>query len=748
MKKISVILFVLSGFISLYSQSWNIVSQPDIKNGINALYFLDANEGYFVGDNSLVLHTTDGGTTLTQLTIPATGKSLKKVFFTDKIHGFAGSLDGYIYNTTDGGASWNSYNLGQLIYPQITIAYFDALYFTSATEGYVVAGKSKADYIFKTTNGGASWAIKDSLVSTTAQRWYDISFYDANKGVVIGDKKTIEKYTTNAGNNWTLSTPIPDNFFNILHTVKWLSPTTLITMGEGNDFTGVTTPIYKSTDGGINWVKKTQNVTNYDRVKDSYFKNANEGIGVGSNGFSKMYYTKTSDGGETWTPYQGNFAMGLQAVAGIGDVLYSFGYDAHILKSTDFGSTWSCLKNKTPTMFVEIQFIGGKGYAVNRTGDFYINDDGLGTSWRFVSTSGIWDTYAMRFTSVSTGFILKANRHIVKTTDGGQTWNTVLAPTDFNSRSIVGGLAFPDASTGYAWTSITDYSDYNVYKTTDGGNNWTNVYSVSGPGYISGNTAFYDANTGILAGPKQWIQRTTNGGVKWDTAVVNNFPSAITSKDCEDISIIDDSHAWIIGNKFILNSTDKGKTWNYIDHGLKGYDTTFYRISFSDVNNGYIVCSNGLILKTTNGGAAWSVDTSLYNDYFLYAIAFNSKGKAIIGTSLGYILSSDLTTGVIDGKNGNTVNGFVLKQNYPNPFNPSTIIGFELKTKSHVTLKVFDIMGREVATLINGDRAAGAYNITFNAQNTNGKFQLASGVYYYRLQTENSSLTKKMILLR
>lgn len=750
MKKILLAISIIMGVMNLYSQSWNIVSPPDIKYTINGIYFLDANEGYFVGDNSQVLHTTDGGKTITQQTLPSI-KSCRKVFFTDKQHGWIGSNEGGIYYTTNSGANWNEFNLSTLIFPQITFTYFDALCFTSNQVGFALAGKTKAYYLFKTTDGGVSWVVKDSMVTSTAQRWYSIDFYDANNGVVVGDKKNIQKYTTDGGNTWTLSTAINDAFFNMLKTVKWLGPNTIITMGEGNEFNGQITPIYKSTDGGKNWVKKTQSETNYDRVKDSYFKNANEGIGVGSNGFSKMYYTKTTNGGETWTPFQGNFATGLQSIHGAGNVLYAMGVSSHILKSTDFGVTWSMLPFKYPAVFYGIQFIGSKGYAVNTTGDFFINDNGLGDSWRFSGTTGIWNTSAMTFVNEKTGFLLKDNNHIVKTSDGGVTWRTVLPASPFSSRSLVGGISFPTETIGYAWYSLNDYADYRVSKTTDGGENWTQVYQVSGPASLSGNLGFFDANTGIMAGPKRWIQRTTNGGVSWDSVVIKNVPSQITSGDCEDIAIIDNSNAWIIGVRYILKSSDKGATWNYLNHGLKDIDSAFYHIAFKDANNGYITSNGssagGWIYKTTNGGTSWSVDTSLASKFLLYSIAFNKKGNIFFGTTNGNLLS-DIFPAAVNDNNTNVIKDFNLSQNYPNPFNPSTIICFDLKNRSRVVLKVYDIMGREIATLINDERPAGVYNISFDAKNSVSKTSLASGVYYYRLQTDGFNETKKMLLIR
>ena len=85
---------------------------------------------------------------------------------------------------------------------------------------------------------------------------------------------------------------------------------------------------------------------------------------------------------------------------------------------------------------------------------------------------------------------------------------------------------------------------------------------------------------------------------------------------------------------------------------------------------------------------------------------------------------------------------FNLLQNYPNPFNPGTIISWEQPYNSHILLKVYDILGREVATLVNEEKPAGNYKVTFDAYN------LASGIYFYRLNAGNYTSVKKMILLR
>jgi hypothetical protein len=87
-------------------------------------------------------------------------------------------------------------------------------------------------------------------------------------------------------------------------------------------------------------------------------------------------------------------------------------------------------------------------------------------------------------------------------------------------------------------------------------------------------------------------------------------------------------------------------------------------------------------------------------------------------------------------------NGFVLEQNYPNPFNPSTHIKYAVANKQFVSIKVYDVIGNEIATLVNEEKPAGSYEVEFSANH------LSAGVYYYSIVTANFVQTKKMILLK
>ncbi len=85
---------------------------------------------------------------------------------------------------------------------------------------------------------------------------------------------------------------------------------------------------------------------------------------------------------------------------------------------------------------------------------------------------------------------------------------------------------------------------------------------------------------------------------------------------------------------------------------------------------------------------------------------------------------------------------FSLEQNYPNPFNPSTVSRFSLKTEATTTLKIYDAVGKEIATLVNENLGAGSYTVNFSAT------QLASGVYFYRINAGSFSETKQMVLVK
>jgi enterochelin esterase family protein len=124
--------------------------------------------------------------------------------------------------------------------------------------------------------------------------------------------------------------------------------------------------------------------------------------------------------------------------------------------------------------------------------------------------------------------------------------------------------------------------------------------------------------------------------------------------------------------------------------------------------------------------------------------------RATIDRILEYFFPSSATG--IENKRTNPDESFILKQNYPNPFNPSTLISYSIPVSSFVTLKIYDVLGNEIKSLINEEMVSGSYKVEFSAKGGSASggdpIDLPSGIYFYKLQASNFTQTKKMILLK
>jgi hypothetical protein len=168
------------------------------------------------------------------------------------------------------------------------------------------------------------------------------------------------------------------------------------------------------------------------------------------------------------------------------------------------------------------------------------------------------------------------------------------------------------------------------------------------------------------------------------------------------VKFVDTQTGWVVGNYgTILRTTNGGENW--ISYGTPdyGYLTT---LDFIDAQTGWIAGFSGAILKTTNGGVTY-LKPEIQNE---------------------------------------TPASISLSQNFPNPFNPSTVVNFSLPASGVVTVKLYNIQGREVATILNEFKDAGNHSFFIDAT----KYGLSSGVYLYRMTTGGTAITRKMVLLR
>ena len=151
------------------------------------------------------------------------------------------------------------------------------------------------------------------------------------------------------------------------------------------------------------------------------------------------------------------------------------------------------------------------------------------------------------------------------------------------------------------------------------------------------------------------------------------------------------------------------------------------------------------VSRSINNGNSWTtINNGLYTD--VRALAINANGYIFAGTYGGGVFRSVQSTTAV-----RTVTEFLstfeLAQNYPNPFNPSTRIRFTLPRASKVAVRVFDMSGREVATLLEGARAAGPHSLVWEGKNTAGEL-VRSGVYFLRLEAGGEVAVRKLALVR
>ena len=334
--------------------------------------------------------------------------------------------------------------------------------------------------------------------------------------------------------------------------------------------------------------------------------------------------------------------------------------------------------------------------------------------------------YAVTFPTTETGYAAGRDGStfaVFKTTNGGTNWIQQELPTTINTPPIY-SLYFFDAQTGFAMGG-----GGHIFKTTNGGTNWTinsfsnmsNLYSVT----------FTSANTGYLCSDN-FIYKTVNGGSNWATAL--DFPGI----SFQSVYFTDQNNGHVTGVNRIFKTTNAGVNWSSVE--LTG--NNFSSIYFPSPDIGYCAGSNTAIYKTTDGGSSWNSQTQPGGTP-LYSIFFANDTVGFAVGNVGYMLRT--TTGGTVGISiisSEIPEKFALHQNYPNPFNPETVINYEIRERTHVSLAIYDVSGKLITQAINDIQNPGVYRYNFSGNN------LPAGVYFYRLKTEGYSEVRKMVLIK
>ncbi|MBC8043306.1 MAG: T9SS type A sorting domain-containing protein, partial [Rhizobacter sp.] len=332
-----------------------------------------------------------------------------------------------------------------------------------------------------------------------------------------------------------------------------------------------------------------------------------------------------------------------------------------------------------------------------------------------------------------------------------QSASGTLSTQGFGSAVAVGvGGTILRSADGVAWSSVASGTGSELRGVAV-----SNDYTLTTAWKSDGTFSTNGFGSAVAVGVGGTILRSGDGGDTWNASV-----SAPTSGDLNAVAWFGDSFAAAKGNSTsstqgfgsavavgvggtILRSADGGANWTSVSGGT---NANLLSVVMASETLGYISGAGGTILITTDGGTSWTAQSSGTGDTLNSIVVLpngtgvgvGNNGTAVITNTGGNVLA----TGEGETPASSKPNAFGLKQNYPNPFNPSTTIRYELAAPSDVKLNVFDVLGREVATLVNQRQSAGNYRVGFNASN------LSSGIYFYRLQTGNFTQTKKMLLVK
>jgi hypothetical protein len=483
--------------------------------------------------------------------------------------------------------------------------------------------------------------------------------------------------------------------------------------------------------------------------------------------FSQTWVRKV-DGFSMWSigkDYAGNIYAGTT------------GSNRGIFKSTDGGETWTNMFSTGASNYLYIACDSlNNVYVANVSNGLIISTDG-GQNFTTVP-SGTFGGSSVN--SVACG---KTGHIFVGATNGG-IWRSTDFGATFTNTALLGMTIVEikvdkfNADIIYAGASSTSASGF--FISTDGGLTFgasTNPVRVWEILQTSSNV-LYTASTNS----PYPFDKSTDGGLTWTT--MSNLAAA---KRGATLDLIED--IYVSGNGGVFKSTDGGATFanhnlTFSSNKILTYDYKIMVCVTGSTNGGVWIYTDSLLIPVelsgftavaNNGNVElnWTTATELNNSGFelqrsvkdeaFEKIAFvpgfgtttDTKAYSYLDNNVSGFLKYRLKQIDFDGsfEYSKTIEvnsllnlSFELRQNYPNPFNPSTKIKYSVPQSSNVVIKVFDILGNEIETIVNEEKQTGTYELTWNATSATGG--LPSGVYIYQLRAGSFIATKKMLLLK
>ena len=538
--------------------------------------------------------------------------------------------------------------------------------------------------VFRSMTDGQTWSSASNgfvIPSVGAPMLYGGPIYIAENGDIFSIVNFLVYRSLDNGGHWKLM-PM-DTVSGPVGTEYVGDFSSFLMTEDGTMFTGSyarVTGVERSTDSGFTWAEVNNGLTEWLVECIAADSNGNIYAGTGGSGVFK-----STNKGDNWNPSnEGLSRSDVQSIATkLNGDLFAGTAEGGIYRSTDQGQDWVSINSGIGVMNVTAVVVDKANIVFAGTmgaAGIYRSAEN-GDQW-YRSNTGLADSNVIAMAIDSTGTMFASTQSgLFKSSDGGSSWQ--LANSGLTSE--VFALGFGASGNQYAATGS------GVYCSRNSGESW----SACSKGLPN------DAVISISSSENKLFAGTDNSG--------------------------------------IYCSTDSGANWSASNTGLLA--KSIQSISVNSINNIFIGSKDGIFFSPDSGFTWASLNQGLtYSD--VRSIVFDRDGYAYAATYGGGVFKTTESTTSVNGPSITTPKSFSLMQNFPNPFNPSTVIKYQLTANVFVTLKIYDVLGREVKTLINEHQSAGTHNITFHASN------LASGIYFYRLQAGVYNDTKKLLLLK
>jgi photosystem II stability/assembly factor-like uncharacterized protein len=751
MRTLSTILFTCMltlFFVRTVHTQWVQTNGPYSED----VYYLAASGANLIAaTSSRMLRSTNSGTSWDTTGVPSpnqilgTGTEL-----------FAATPEG-VFLSTDSGTSWTPVNSGLTILDVRALATIGPNFFAGCFGG-----------VFVSTNNGASWAAADSGL-TNSWELTVLSLVARGTTLFVGTAGGVFR-STNNGANW-------DAANSGLGDWRWVS---LIAASGTNLFaqklgwTGFSDGVFLSTNNGADWVPAITPFSDFSQMLE---------VGTDLFAGTSSGLFRSANNGTNWERADSGLIGKFRSICVYnGNLLVAT--DCGLFTSSNKGTSWTFV-NPGASANIHINALGARGVELfanaswgyvkflpkilgrtERDTRFQLYDPLGSCIFRSTDNGDSWvpqmTCYAWCFVIRDSDMFAGTDEGVFRSTDNGMNWTAASAGSLYAAAFAVsesnlfagnyGGGVFRSTNNGTSWTSVNEGLPKDIHDSTQ----YAPVISLA----LSGQNLFAGTEC-------RGAFLSSDGGTSW-TAVNEGLPKDIhdSTQYAPVISLALSGQNLFAGTTVgVFLSTNSGTTWIAVNAGLPKdtYDTTQYvEINALALSGQYLFAgtADGVFLSTNNGltwnainnglpqnvGIVGNVGAFAFNDSYVLVGTGNftgpgGSGEGSFGAGVWKRPLSELVSAV-QVISHDMPQSFGLSQNYPNPFNPSTTISYQLPTQSHVTLKIFDVLGREVATLVNGFEEAGYKSLMFDGT------KLSSGLYFYRLTAGRYVETKKLLLLR